>query len=349
MLHGMVTKIDVLFNYFYSDLHWQLLYCNLMGNCDRCHSFVFKRKGFIMSKISYRHGATYVGDAPRVSVLMPAYNAEKYIAVAIESILSQTFTDFEFIIINDGSTDNTAKIVQEYAKRDARIKFIDNKQNRGIATARNILLESAIGEYIAYQDSDDISVPERLAQQVSFMDAHPDVTVSCAGLQTMPGDKIITCPAKPKILDFYIANMVSNPAVIMRRVAIVNNGIKYEKRYSTAEDYAFWLDVLRHNLQIHNTADVLVKYRILQNSLSHNNPIMTKFEEIIRTEIIDSLTTNQNFRLILAPQHRIYLFGFIPVLKIKYTRIYLFEVIPLFKQRGRWWRMFDIIPIFTKR
>jgi glycosyltransferase involved in cell wall biosynthesis len=99
---------------------------------------------------------------PRISVVMPAYNSERYIGEAIESILNQTFTDFEFIIINDGSMDDTAKIVLQYANKDKRIKFINNKDNRGIVSVLNQGLDLAKGEYIARMDSDDISLPTRL-------------------------------------------------------------------------------------------------------------------------------------------------------------------------------------------
>ncbi len=285
---------------------------------------------------------------PKVSVLMPAYNSEKYIAEAIDSILNQTFSDFEFIIINDGSTDSTPDIVKKYAKQDKRIKFIDNKKNRGVAAIRNMLLDSASGEYLMYQDSDDVSMPNRIETHVVFMDSHPDISISSAGMLSHPDNQIINCQSQPKILDFYVANCVSNPSVIMRRADIVNAGIHYNVQYSTAEDYMFWVNALKHNLKIYNIPDVLVKYRVLPNSLSHNNPKITEFNNIIRSEIIDNLVQDTNLKTILAPQHRICIFGFIPILKIKRTRIYLLEIIPLFKRKNNWWYLFDVIPFFKK-
>ena len=114
---------------------------------------------------------------PRISVLMTAYNSQQYVAQAMESILNQTFSDFEFIIINDGSTDDTARIIRQYATRDSRIKFIDNKVNKGLISVLNQGLELCKGEYIARMDSDDISIPTRFALQLEYMDAHPDVGV----------------------------------------------------------------------------------------------------------------------------------------------------------------------------
>ena len=105
---------------------------------------------------------------PKVSVLMPAYNSEKYIAEAIETILNQTFSDFEFIIINDGSTDKTAEIVNGYARADKRIKFINNNKNQGLIAVLNQGLDLCRGEYIARMDSDDIAINDRLSPLLAF-------------------------------------------------------------------------------------------------------------------------------------------------------------------------------------
>lgn len=112
---------------------------------------------------------------PKISVIMPAYNAERYIREAIDSILRQTWSDFELIIIDDGSTDSTAAIIAEYT--DNRIRFCPNAQNMGVAATLNRGLELACGAYIARMDADDISLPERFAKQAAYLDAHPDVTV----------------------------------------------------------------------------------------------------------------------------------------------------------------------------
>ncbi len=281
---------------------------------------------------------------PKVSVLMPAYNAAQWIADAIESILRQTFSDFEFIIINDGSTDDTAQVVREYAARAPRIKFIDNQKNQGVAHIRNQLMDTATGEYVAFQDADDISHPNRLETQVRFMDAHPEISVCGTGMHAFPGDEIITCPQCPKILDFYTANMVSNPTVMMRRRDIDAHKLRFNPDFTTAEDYDFWARLVRE-LNIYNMPDVLLEYRVVQNSLSHNNPRLDYFNNLIRTNIIDSITTDKITRIRLSSKYRAYLFGVIPVIKFKRTRIYLFEVIPLLKLRGNWWRLFDVIPL----
>ena len=112
---------------------------------------------------------------PKISVIMPAYNAEQYISEAIESILGQTFADFEFIIIDDGSSDSTSGIIASY--KDSRIRYFRNEKNLGIVGALNRGLALAAGEYIARMDADDISLPERFQTQCAYMEKHPDVGV----------------------------------------------------------------------------------------------------------------------------------------------------------------------------
>ena len=113
---------------------------------------------------------------PRVSVVMPVFNGEKYLAEAIESILTQSFTDFNLFIVDDGSQDGTAAIIHSYMKRDDRVRSYRLEQNVGSSHARRIGIEHSRGEIIANMDADDISLPERLERQVSFLDANPDIT-----------------------------------------------------------------------------------------------------------------------------------------------------------------------------
>jgi glycosyltransferase involved in cell wall biosynthesis len=120
---------------------------------------------------------------PKVTVLMPVYNGEKYLREAIESILNQTFIDFEFLIINDGSTDRSVEIIESYS--DPRIRLVHNERNMKLIATLNKGLELARGEYIARMDCDDISLPERLAKQVAFMDANPEVGVLGTAFQTI--------------------------------------------------------------------------------------------------------------------------------------------------------------------
>ena len=184
--------------------------------------------------------------SPKVSVLMPAYNVEKYIGEAIDSVLNQTFTDFEFIIVNDGSTDNTAKIIKQYAKKDKRIRFIDNHSNLGISRTRNNLLSLSNTEYIAYLDSDDRMKPNRLAIQYRYMESHPDVGVlgtayQCFGVM----NKVCIMPKKVCLLDLLKGCFIGNPTVMMRKSILVKNGISYNEQFQTSEDYELWTRLIR--------------------------------------------------------------------------------------------------------
>ena len=120
-------------------------------------------------------------ESPKISVVMPVLNGEKYLAEAIESILNQTFQDFEFIIVDDGSTDQTPEILRSYANKDSRIQIVTNPINRGIGYSRNRGIALSRGEYIANMDADDLCLPERFEKQVRFLDSHPDIAKkSCA-------------------------------------------------------------------------------------------------------------------------------------------------------------------------
>ena len=118
----------------------------------------------------------HVRTPPLVSVVMPVYNRERLVGRAIESILNQTYKNFEFIIVEDGSTDGTPRVLQNYARKDARIKILSNQQNQGIPFSRQRGLDAAKGKYVAIMDSDDYSVPQRLEKTVAFMEDYPDIT-----------------------------------------------------------------------------------------------------------------------------------------------------------------------------
>jgi glycosyltransferase involved in cell wall biosynthesis len=119
---------------------------------------------------------------PKVSVVMPAYNAAKYIKSAIESVLSQTFDDFELLVINDASTDDTAQIVRDIAAEDERVVLLQNDRGKGVAGAINTGLEHSRGQYIARADADDISYPERFQKQVDYLDLHPEIFLLGTGV-----------------------------------------------------------------------------------------------------------------------------------------------------------------------
>lgn len=202
----------------------------------------------------------------KLSVLMPVYNASLFLKQAIESILNQTYKDFEFIIINDGSTDNSLEIIKSF--NDSRIKIINNEKNLGIIKSRNIGLESAGGKYIANMDSDDISLPTRFEKQISYFEKHPDTVLLGTRLALIdernneigvwPEDySVITEKELKKTLP--IINCLGQPTVMMRADFV--KPIGYNDKFIHNEDWGMWLDVLSMGGKIAKLPEVLLLYR----------------------------------------------------------------------------------------
>lgn len=175
-----------------------------------------------------------------VSILMPAYNAEKYIAEAIESILEQTFKDFELIISDDTSSDKTWEIIKKYKQKDRRIVATRNKKNRYIAENRNLLIKSAKGKYIAWQDADDISVSNRIQKQFEFMEKNPRVGIVGGYLEFFgeSGVKSIRKYAetdKELRKNIFRFSPVAQPTAMIRKKCFDELGL-YNPKYPPAED-----------------------------------------------------------------------------------------------------------------
>jgi glycosyltransferase involved in cell wall biosynthesis len=204
--------------------------------------------------------------APSVSVLMPVYNSERYVAQAVESILAQTFTDFEFLIVDDGSTDASRTILESYAARDARIQLV-SRPNTGCLVALNEMLGRARGDLIARMDADDVAFPERFERQVAYLYEHPAcVLVGSRVLIIDPdGDEITVMGnalGHEEIVDALLANqgqMVYHPAVMFRREAVMALG-GYDVRMIEAEDLHLFLRLADVG-EIVNLPEPLLKYR----------------------------------------------------------------------------------------
>lgn len=203
-------------------------------------------------------------DEIKVSVLTPAYNAEKWIGEAVESILNQTFSDWEFIIIDDGSTDKTWEIIQAYAKKDRRITCHQNEENLGIYRTRNKLILLSKGKYIAWQDADDISLSHRLRRQYDYMEEHPEVGKSGGYLQYFDerGNRGVRKYAeddttlRKKIFRY---SPVAQPAAIIRRESLDRTGL-FPLASPVAEDLAMSFQI-GTKYKFGNIPEVLVRYR----------------------------------------------------------------------------------------
>lgn len=205
---------------------------------------------------------------PLVSVIMPAYNAERYIRESIESVLNQSYKRWELIIIDDCSQDSTARIVREYAESDPRLKLIQSKKNVGPATARNIGIEAATGGYLALLDSDDLWLPEKLVKQIAFMLGHK-ADISCTAYRRMSadGNRIYKLIKAPSIITYNV--LLKNTCIANLTAMIckdVVGGIRF--RDIGHEDYAFWLEILKRGLTVHFLDADLARYRVVNTSVS---------------------------------------------------------------------------------
>lgn len=220
-----------------------------------------------------------IENAPLVSVIIPVYNAEKYVEQAVRSIMKQTYQNLEILITDDCSTDGSFAILQKLAKEDSRIKLFTNEHNQKIVRTLNALVERAKGKYIARMDADDISLQKRIEKQVCFMEAHPDIAI--CGTNAWHIDetgKLLRCshlPASNDDIQTYklFACPFYHPTVLANALILKNN--KYDENYLYAEDFELWLRILAEYKAI-NLKKPLLCYRILPNSISSNHSTKTK-------------------------------------------------------------------------
>jgi glycosyltransferase involved in cell wall biosynthesis len=209
-------------------------------------------------------------SAPLISVVMPAYNAKHYVAEAVQSILDQTFRDFEFVIIDDGSTDRTPAILERYAARDHRIRLI-SRPNKGLVATLNEGLGLARGELIARMDADDVALPERFALQVAFLRAHPEVVCLGGAVRVIDAAGRILLDDRRPLDDATLQEMaltghtpLIHPAVMMRRDDVMAVG-GYDEAMKQSEDLDLWLR-LGERGALASLPDFILKYRIHDRS-----------------------------------------------------------------------------------
>jgi glycosyltransferase involved in cell wall biosynthesis len=214
---------------------------------------------------------------PVISVVMPVYNVELYVAESIESILNQTFTDFEFIIINDGSTDKTAEIVAIY--KDPRIKFIDYQINRKKIACLNESLKIAKGKYIAIMDGDDISLPSRLEKQYYYLEKNPEIGLCGVWFECFGGfNKVVRYPTQHD--EIYVDLLTTCPlqAPLIRGNILLNHNIIFDPDFFSEDSYLYVK--LAQVTKLANYPEVLFKYRI------HNKQLSQKYERMILNSVI---------------------------------------------------------------
>lgn len=204
---------------------------------------------------------------PKVDVIVPAYNTQKYLRDSIDSVLSQTFEDFNLIIINDGSTDNTGDIIDSY--EDERITHIELEENTGVATALNIGLMHTESDFIARFDSDDIMFPDRLEKQLQFFEENPHVDVLGGGMCTHMG-KNHTC-SQPHVIQQHnqiktalmVTYPMAHPTIMMRKK--VADSFRYDTRFTASEDLEAWTRLI-HHFTFANMNENVIHYRMRPDS-----------------------------------------------------------------------------------
>lgn len=265
---------------------------------------------------------------PKVSILMPAYNAEKYIAEAIESILNQTFNDFEFIIIDDCSVDQTWQIITTYAGRDKRVVALRNNPRLKLAKTLNVGVGIAMGKYIARMDADDWSYPDRIEKQVHFMDKHPEIGVSGGTMQVCNDQLRVMKARKYHLSDKAIRKNIfyyspfCHPLIICRADILKVAGI-YNESLNDAEDYDLYFRIGNYS-KFGNLSDQLIKYRRTNSSVSFKNAVR---QEILTLYIRVKAVIEYNYEMTLI-QKFYFIFQFISIFIIPAKlKIWLFNVI----------------------
>jgi len=273
---------------------------------------------------------------PRVSVLMPIYNTKPdQLREAIDSILVQTFTDFEFLILNDCSPNaDVEEVVKSYD--DPRIVYAKNERNLGISGARNRLLDMAKGEYLAVMDHDDISLPERFEKQVTFLDVHPEVGIVGTLTKRMSSGEVKPRPtADVEIKKMLMAHCdLSHPSCMIRASVLKKHGIRYEKMFSPAEDYALFARLIPVT-EFAILPEVLFLYRDWRGNTSN---LQAKKMEAAAYGVHAFMRRDNPEFWAMAQAHI-----------VRKWRYHLFGLVILTKeqtQRESRWKLFGVLPVW---
>lgn len=205
---------------------------------------------------------------PTVSVLLPVYNAGRYLQESVESILCQTYASYELLILDDGSTDGCTDFLKGIS--DERIRLVKRKHN--YIKTLNHGLSIARGKYIARMDADDKMFPTRLAEQVRILDENPEVTLCCSYMQQMAGSEIYNSGIQGTLHHFahilLLGNFISHPTVMIRTDYLRNNHLEYRHRYIYAEDYRLWSEIACSGGKLHIIPKPLLEYRVSEKQVS---------------------------------------------------------------------------------
>ncbi len=209
---------------------------------------------------------------PLFSILMPCYNSGPFLKISIESVLNQTFTDWELLIIDDCSNDNTRYIIHQYVNQDLRIKYFrTNKPSGSPVLPRNIGIENARGSYIAFLDSDDVWLPNKLEKQLEMFIQYGDMAICFSNYEKMTekgerNNRIVSAPAKTNYKQLLLGNVIGCLTAVYDTQKV---GKVFFQDHSH-EDYILWLEILKKGYMARNTNTVEALYRVRENSVSSN-------------------------------------------------------------------------------
>lgn len=211
--------------------------------------------------------------SPLLSVVLPVYNGRKYLAEALQSVLGQSFTDFELLVIDDGSSDSSGEVVKQF--KDARIQLIENPANMGLVPTLNKGLSLCRGDFIARMDADDICEPDRFAKQIAFFQAHPEIDIVGSAIRffgAISNPYVFTFPSEHEsirvALLFYCS--LAHPALMFRRSLVQEGDWGYSDDFRHAEDYHLWSRLLLRR-RAANLTGCLLNYRLHQKQVSSAN------------------------------------------------------------------------------
>jgi glycosyltransferase involved in cell wall biosynthesis len=246
---------------------------------------------------------------PVLSIIMPVYNSVNYLAEAVESVLLQTFTNFELIIIDDASTDGSAEIISGF--KDDRVKKLRNQQNQGIVYSRNRGLDRARGNFVAQFDSDDIAMPKKFEKQINFLKQNPDFGMVGSWVKMIDSEGKLMgqtwkLPAKPKLIPaiMLFRNYFVQSTIVARKEAIPSGG--YKTGYDVVEDYKMWIEIARKHM-VWNLPEHLVDYRVHGASATNSdNARLDHQYKLIFADLFSELNIeldDDNFKTHLLIKH----------------------------------------------
>ena len=243
-----------------------------------------------------------MNTTPKISLIMSVYNGEDYLSEAIESVLNQTFEDFELIVINDCSTDSTGEILSKYSQLDSRVKVHTNEVNLRLPSSLNKAISYAQGKYIARMDADDICLPERLEKQYKFMEENPDISLSSCRFMTLKNGVISSggCGGKTdsdsiKAL-LLVTNPILHPGIIAKADVIKKLG--YDKNFTCTEDMQLWTRFVMEGYKTRIIPEYLMIYRlhdkqITETTLEKQHNEVTKIQKIYYSKLLEAMDSEQ--------------------------------------------------------